>query len=81
MLPAHPSCGRAQAWPHVPQLSGSVVKSAEHRGLLAGQSVPPSHWHAPATHVPNPQAIPQAPQFRGSVAYDAGSVQKLLHGT
>lgn len=49
------------------------------RGFEAGQSVRLPHWHVPAAHVvPGPQETPQAPQFRASAAYDAGSTQVPL---
>jgi hypothetical protein len=79
--PAQPSFGRAQTFPHVPQLSRSVARSGEQRGFDAGQMIPPSHWQTPATQVPKPQAMPHPPQLAGFVANEAGSVQNPLQSS
>ena len=48
------------ALPHLPQLSGSLARSAQ---PLAHAISPPAQLHAPSTQVvPLPHAVPQAPQ-------------------
>ncbi len=64
-----------QTFPHPPQLSLSFCGSTQ-SGFCPVHAMPPwLHVHAPALHVPNPHRIPHPPQFAGSVAYVAGSVQ------
>lgn len=55
----------AQRMPHMPQLRGSIERSAQPAPHIT--CVPPQ-VHAPAVHVPvAPQEFPQRPQFIGSV--------------
>jgi hypothetical protein len=75
---AHPSPGLVHAIPHPPQFAGSFCASTQ-RGFPCGQGVAAaSHWHAPAEHVPRPQATPQAPQLSGSDWKNADSRQTWL---
>ncbi len=67
-----------QTFSQAPQFLRSVVRSVQ-RGFELGQSASAPHSHVPPAHVPGPQETPQAPQFSGSLAYDAGSTHVPLH--
>jgi hypothetical protein len=82
-VPAEQVWPVAQAWPHLPQLSGSVEVSTSQPSPTAplqsanpGAQAPMAHWenvHAAVALGSGPQGMPQPPQFAGSLV---GSTQR-----
>jgi hypothetical protein len=79
--PTQTSFVSGHTFPQALQFRSSVSRFTQ-RGSWEPQYVAPtSHAHVPPPHVPRPQAIPHSPQFRGSLAYVAGSTQAPLQTT
>lgn len=68
-MPIVQVCPPAQARPHIPQLLLSLAVFVQVAAMPVPQVVcPAAQAHMPITQVrPAPQAVPQAPQFAGSV--------------
>lgn len=73
--PAHPSFTLWHTFPHAPQFRGSFCVSAQRGFAVAPHDAYAPQSHVPPLHAPGPQEIPHPPQFAGSAAYVAGSVQ------
>lgn len=69
--PEQCSPGTVHAASQAPQLLGSVAAFTQAGGFPQVRSEPPSQVQAPATQLPAPQLMPQAPQFRGSLCRSA----------